>query len=366
MRGSFLLSQQVANTLCLRMRFLKIRYLLSFGLAIVFAILAFLLLNFKQTNSQFLNEKGFFRKLKSANVNLVSKQQLPPDTYYFLGVFENQVFVRGYSTATILAVAPFDTMVVPNGRSTSTSYKLPSAEPGPVELDAANGELALFDPEARRLTVLDAHNFKEKYQVLLGADFTRASKAGRYVLTTTDSAYRALFRLYRLGPAHTAKVVKTLDLLRGTSMSEDGTLKSNGRDLFAFVSFYKNSLWVIDTAARVRAGHTIDTITTGPKTALVMNDSRMVYAEPVRLTNSSFHFMDGLLGVESVVASDTPNEHLKENNLVDFYTLQGRYVHSLALNGEYNVRPRDVLVQGGLLYVLSGNKLLTYKIKVPN
>jgi hypothetical protein len=346
------------------MQFLKTKYLLSSGLAIVFCILALLLLNFKRTNPHFLKEKGFTRHLKTAYVDLVSKQQLPPDTYSLLGIFEGSVFVRGYNTASILRIAPFDTTVLPDSRSTNAAYKLPQAEAGSVELNAASGELAVFSPEAKRLTVLDAHNFKEKYQVLLNAGFTRASKAGRYVLTTTDSAYRALFKLYRLSPAHTAQAIKTLDLLRGTSMSEDGILKSNGVNLFAFVSFYKNSLWVIDTMARVRAGHTIDTITTGPKTALIMNDSRMVYAEPVRLTNSNFHFMDGLLAIESMVASDTPYEHLKENNLVDFYTTQGRYVYSLALSGEYKVRPRDVLVQAGLLYVLSGNKLLTYKLKL--
>jgi len=346
------------------MSILKTKNFLILGLGFVLSILMFMVINLKSSKKNFLKEKGFTRNIKDSYVDLIKQNQLGSDHYTLLGIIDDRVYLRSYNNPSIISIPSSNKSVTSSEYNDIKTYDLEKDHQYSIEVDEINKNINIFNSITQVLTIINADNFTETHRITLKDRFTRASKLGSTILTTTDSSYKLLLKMYKIDNNHKVTFVKSFNMLNGTSMNEDGIIINNNSNCFAYVPFYKNSFYIIDTLSNIIHGKTIDTISTGPKTDLIMNKTKMVYSEPVRITNSNFHFFNNFLAVESAVASDTPYENIKHNSLIDLYNIRGNYKYSIKVNAEDKIKPNDFYIKDSLMYLLSNNSIFIYKIHI--
>lgn len=149
----------------------------------------------------------------------------------------------------------------------------------------------------------------------------------------------------------------------------DGTLLYNHQlDKIIYTYFYRNEFIVTDTNLKVEYnGQTIDTISRAQLDVQHL-DSKEVkkFSKPPLVVNRQTATYGNYLFVQSgIMGLYEPESSWKRNSVVDVYDLINRtYVHSFYIPHKENKALTEFYIEGDLLICITGDFIMTYRIKL--
>ena len=310
----------------------------------------------RNINQKYIKHGGFSRNIEFPTLTLKESFNLKGE-FYFIGMFKSKIYLISDSNRDLISLSDS----TPNIEN--KSLPLMNLDIKSVQLDTKRGEIILFCGNQSKIIIIDAETFKILKTILTPNIFLRGARINKnYVLIEQKpKTLKNQFVFYELNK-NSLNYLKEIDILKGNAMEEDGNLVSDNERNFVFCSYYKNAFFVLDSLGNnITQRKTIDTVSHAPK-AILVEGTKMVYTEPLRITNENCYFSEGTFYIESMIESDM-SENLKNNSIIDVYDIKSKYKLSYIVGSIENERPKSVLIQNRKVFVLTTNKLLIYDKK---
>ncbi|MEC3878159.1 hypothetical protein [Parapedobacter sp. 10938] len=343
-------------------------YLIIFGIAISMAVLAFLYYNFStnRISDQYLKNGGFERKLLSLNLSLEQKYGLNKGYYRIVGADHDKVIIHELNASNLVVFNPDhtkETIQLPNEIIPENifSISIPPYDKKLIDIHCNNdNKIFVFDTKTQEITSIFVFTtFFEKA--------VRASENSFYTFIQGDKRNETILTHIQFDENGKEHIIKSSNIIR-RSMTDDGILQKYNGDLL-YVNYYNNTIALIDSGLNKELlYHTIDTITTEPKTVTIRNGTITKFVKAPRPVNQLVQTFDNFLFVNSYVSADNDKDNFPRgtSDLIDVYDIEDelKYVGTIYLKRIDNNRIIDFFADENTLVLQYTDKILVYDISL--
>jgi hypothetical protein len=344
-----------------------IKQLFFLGFIFVIGISIFLYYNYKTNDFAkiYLKNGGFKRIKDNTSLKLVAEYSLPKDVYDLVD-FDSvgNLIIRPYGQPQVWLLGDKDI---------NTKINLPKE----VNIKNITGterdfyktnSIDLQCPNDKKIYSLNLTDKKLRTKHNLDSYIDKAVSIAEEKMVSFRAAEKDNFSKLFLTVWNSGKE----KMIRKSSfslhdMSEDGVLKSYGKDLL-FINYYNNQVYVIDTGL-VKKGtfKTIDTITTKPPTISMKNKTVTKFIHAPRIVNRIMSVNGDFLYVNSFVKGDNDKDQdFTENNIIDIYDLKanGHYRGTLYIPKYEKQYFSDFIIKNKSLVLSYPDKIIKYEINL--
>ncbi|SDL16251.1 hypothetical protein SAMN04487898_115158 [Pedobacter sp. ok626] len=330
------------------------------------AILPILLLLYSYKNQLEKKSYSFTRKIIYP-LERMDRVKLDRESYYLAGVASEEIYLaNNYNTGWMLS---FDQNLKQKKIKLNLSKANLVKDKGQYRAHISDGRFYLYNGLGRSIlsgtleawTAFNYPIFTPYFQdaVAMGAE----SIVFRYVNSRTGQN-SILKTTYNDKLENINLLQKQVDGLYCTS----GMLKYNkALNKLIYLYYYRNQILQIDTNLNLAAiTNTIDPIDSVKFTsATIKSENKMVQTSPPILVNAHCATWGNYLYVHSkVMGRREDNRKFDNAAVIDVYDLKlGSYLHSFYLHNQNKTAISDLLVDGNVLYTISGQYLNKYTLE---
>jgi len=334
------------------------------GILITLGTLVILYCNFKSNNTakNYLQAGGFHRSESDVISSLRDKFSLSDGYYDIVGIIKNKIIIREVKTPNIILL---------NEDKTTTTILLPENIDPKSIFDIAvdplhdnileihcnnNRNVHLYD--IKKDTIIKSFKFKQYFDKII-----RCSQNTFYAFIPDNRSRNLVLAVIEFDEYGNDHIIETTNIVR-ESMVDDGMFQKYGSDL-VYINYYNNKISVLDSSlTHEKYYHTIDTITSKPKTVTIKNGSIRKFLNAPRYVNQLSQISDGLLFVNSYVKSE--NYLSKDIDVIDIYDIKNKFSYkgSLFLKRIDNNRISDFLVSNKKLILQYPTTTVIYELSM--
>ncbi|MEN5086777.1 hypothetical protein ABE426_09940 [Sphingobacterium faecium] len=339
---------------------MKKNKLLIYAIIGSLGVLFLLYYNFSSKNVEKAYSKsgGFKRIILPVDLYLAQEYTLESSDYQIVGISRNKIILREYSTRELIVFNSDNTKSIihlPNELNPENISKI-SVDPFNeeiVEIQCQNDSKVYYYniTDQKIQQIFDFNNYFDKIQ--------KQSQNSFYAFIQGKTSSEMVLSLIQFDKAGKQKMLKESNIKKET-MVDDGVLHLENSKL-VYINYYNNTIGVIDsTLSREDTFHTIDTITTRPKTVTIRNGTITKFVNAPRPVNQLSQISNGMLYINSYVKSDNDNNNTDET--IDVYDTNHnfKYIGSFSFERINNKRMSDFLIKGKKLIVQYPNTTLIY------
>lgn len=326
----------------------------------IFAVLFLLYYNFsaKDVEKTYTKSGGFSRNILPVNLSLLQEYPLDPSDYQIVGISRDKIIIREYSTLELLVFKADHTKSIIN-----LPDEIDPENISKISVDPLNEDIIEIQCQNDlKVYYYDIVNQKVQYKLNFNNYFDKLQKESLnsfYALVQGKASSELVLNLIQFDSNGKQKILKVGDIKK-ESMVDDGVLHLVNNKL-VYINYYNNTISVIDsTLNREDIFHTIDTITTRPKTVTIRNGTITKFINAPRPVNQLSQISDGILYINSYVKSD--NYSSGKDETIDVYdTRQNfKYIGSFTFERIDNKRMSDFFIKGKKLILQYPNRTLIY------
>lgn len=314
------------------------------------------------------NENNFTRRFIPHPIYNEASIDLGSNTFYFSGKKGDSIFLGNREAPLLMA------LIDPEFKKTVIDTLSLDDYQHPFKNVILNVEYPFFSISDGTVPVLYEGQFPDRKAIKAEGNFPYYSSIKitgprRYLIKTTLAEnMEAVLGLYNSQTNQLDLKASILEKQVDGMFDTDGQLNVElSKRTMIYTYYYRNQYIVTDLMlGNKKTGHTIDTVKNAQiQVKDLVSGVRKMNAPPLEVNQMQAVYGKNLFNISKLRGRYESKNRWKEANVIDVYDLDSRtYKHSFYVYHHDGQKVRDILLTKEYLYILTGNKIIKYKIRL--